>query len=141
MKKFCKRGHLRMPENLYKNGNCKVCNDLLSEEWRKTHPKFSREKNRRQRESCKLDVLAHYGKRGKLCCCWKSCKVNDVDMLTLDHIKDDGQRHRNSSGTRRLSSDALYRWTRSNGFPKLFQTLCSNHQMKKRLLQDRKTRL
>ena len=141
MKTHCKRGHLRTPENLYKSGTCKACNNSLAEEWRKAHPRISRAKNLRHRERYKLETLTHYGKDGRLECCWKGCQISDIDMLTLDHINDDGQEHRNTSGTRRLSGDALYIWARKNSYPDIFQTLCSNHQLKKRIMKDRSSRI
>lgn len=36
-KTHCKRGHPRVPENLYRNRHCKLCNAIRSEEWDKTH--------------------------------------------------------------------------------------------------------
>lgn len=81
-------------------------------------------------QTLKVEVLTHYGRGGKLKCCASPCEVSDPDMLSLDHIKDDGAAHRKvlGAGTR------LYRWAKSHGFPEgILQTLCYNHQMKKEI--------
>jgi hypothetical protein len=85
-----------------------------------------------QNKALKEKVLTHYGHDGALECCWLSCTVRDIDMLTLDHIKNDGAIHRKEIG---LSS--IYRWVKKHGFPEGFQTLCMNHQLKKEILRKR----
>lgn len=77
----------------------------------------------------KEEVLTHYGHDGALECCWSSCTVRDIDMLTLDHVKDDGAEHRKSV------RGSMYAWLKSQGFPEGFQTLCANHQLKKEILR------
>ena len=89
-------------------------------------------RGRRRSQKRKLEVLTHYGKDGKLCCCWRNCKVSDIDMLTLDHIKDNGCSHRK---TIHSQGNSFYAWLKARGFPNLgLQTLCWNHQWKKRML-------
>ena len=84
-------------------------------------------------EPLKREVLTHYGPKGVLGCCWEGCMVVDLDMLSLDHIHDDGYKHCKEGSTVRLSGRALYYWARLNGYPTDLQTLCWNHQWKKRL--------
>jgi hypothetical protein len=76
----------------------------------------------------KIEVLTHYGKHGKLQCCWKGCKVVGIDMLTLDHKNDDGARHR-----REIGPGNTYTSVKKLGFPEGYQTLCWNHQWKKEI--------
>jgi hypothetical protein len=76
----------------------------------------------------KLEVLTHYGDSGLLLCCWSGCEVQDLDMLTIDHVNEDGAQHR-----RELGCEKIYRWLKKNKFPEGFQTLCMNHQWKKHL--------
>jgi hypothetical protein len=84
-------------------------------------------------QALKVEVLTHYGHEGKLQCCWAGCDVTDVDMLSLDHVKDDGAQHRKHIGATRA-----YQWAKSHGFPLgVFQTLCQNHQWKKELTRRR----
>lgn len=82
----------------------------------------------------KLLVLSHYGKRGQLQCCWKGCLVKDVDVLTLDHLHDNGGQHRKAGFG---SGWIAYAQLMKQQFPSGFQTLCANHQMKKELLRRR----
>jgi hypothetical protein len=96
-----------------------------------------REQKRRKSHNLKVRVLTHYGLHGKLKCCWDCCNVTDVDMLSLDHIKDDGAKHRK---TVKASGSTTYEWIRKYKFPKGFQTLCMNHQFKKRMLKAQRER-
>jgi hypothetical protein len=82
----------------------------------------------------KVDVLAHYGPQGVLRCCWPGCSIDDVDMLSLDHINNDGAAHRRKTNT---SGTHFYRQLRAAKFPSGFQTLCHNHQWKKELMRRR----
>ena len=93
-------------------------------------------RNKRYNANNKLIVLAHYGLEGKVQCVWPECSITDVDMLSLDHVQNDGNIERcldpnNGAGCN------LYRRLKVAGFPKGFQTLCHNHQWKKELLRRR----
>ena len=73
----------------------------------------------------KEKVLAHYGKA----CNWPDCDVSDFDLLTVDHINNDGSKDRAPGICRRvIKAD----------FPDTFQVLCWNHQWKKRMISLRK---
>jgi hypothetical protein len=85
-----------------------------------------------QNLAIKREVLTHYGRKGALRCCWRGCTITDLDMLTLDHVNNDGAAHRKQIGQR-----TLYRWVRKNNFPDGFQTLCGGHQLKKQILLKR----
>lgn len=88
--------------------------------------------SRNRQKEIKATVLTHYGKGKKLQCCWPECKIDDLDILTLDHIENDGAKHRKEySKTGRGGGTQLYDLLIRNGFPKGFQTLCFNHNMKK----------
>jgi hypothetical protein len=100
--------------------------------------KISNRSHQRQ-ENQKVRALSHYGRAGKLQCKWKNCSVKDIDMLTLDHINDDGGKHVNSYG-RKLTGIALYFWAINNSFPEKFQTLCANHQLKKAIMKKNRDR-
>ena len=94
-------------------------------------------RDRGYRLELKESVLTFYGPKKKLGCCWEGCSVVDLDMLTLDHIKDDGAVHILPGQSHRLSSTSLYAWARGNKYPEGFQTLCANHQIKKQILKLR----
>ena len=98
----------------------------------KNYKEAHRKSWRKQHKAAKGAALTHYGKGGKLLCQWPWCKVSDLDMLTLDHIKDDGAKHRKDLG---CYGGKIYEWLRAHGFPPELelQTLCWNHQWKKRI--------
>jgi hypothetical protein len=86
----------------------------------------------------KNTVLTHYGKNGKCKCCWDDCEVEDLDMLTLDHVDNDGAKHRREyTKTGRGGGAQLYNKLIRKGFPSGFQTLCCNHNLKKHLISLR----
>jgi hypothetical protein len=87
------------------------------------------------RRSTKITVLTHYGKEGMLQCCWEDCRETDVDVLTIDHINNDGNHRKNGASS---SGKDLHKRLIREGFPKGFQTLCANHQLKKELIRRRK---
>ncbi len=91
-------------------------------------------RNRKWASILKSEVLTHYGKNGTLMCCWKDCEVSDIDMLTIDHVNNDGAHDRKTTGRK---TSTLYIRLRRTGFPSGFQTLCANHQFKKELLRKR----
>lgn len=123
-----KRRRIQHREKLYK----------YSAKYRKNNRITLRENNKRYTAKAKKETLTHYGKSGKLQCCWKGCTVCDVDMLTLDHVNNDGAKHILPGHKKRLTGVSLYMWTRREGYPKGFQTLCGNHQLKKEFLRVRR---
>lgn len=89
----------------------------------------------RDRRICvKVEVLTHYSPDGVLGCCWEGCSVSDIDMLSLDHINNDGAKDRKANPT---SSTGAYFSIKNRKFPLGFQTLCWNHQWKKELTRAR----
>src|SRR5208337_5073104 len=68
----------------------------------------------------KIEVLTHYGNNKELQCCWPNCTITDIDMLTLDHINNNGAEERRKV---RRTGVMLYRHIRTLDFPKDFQTL------------------
>jgi hypothetical protein len=89
-------------------------------------------------QSLKTEVLTHYG-NGRLKCVVRGCKVQDLDMLTLDHVKNDGGKHRESLG-RKAGGASVYVDLKRRGFPEGHQTLCANHQLKKEIMRCRRLR-
>jgi hypothetical protein len=84
---------------------------------------------RRRREKAftdKLLVIDHYSNGTNKCAL---CDVNDIDMLTLDHINDDGANHR-----KKFKSDSVPYYTLiKEGFPSGLQVYCANHNQKKEM--------
>ena len=81
------------------------------------------------RADMKLEVLSHYGKDGKLQCCWTECSVVDPDMLTIDHMDNSGAEERKKDRTH--AGMSFYAILKRTKYPDGFQTLCHNHQWKK----------
>jgi hypothetical protein len=131
--------------------NRQRCNERIARWMRLNRPRLYNPNTpdgmaRRQRENArkrgytavnKEQVLSHYGPNGKLKCSWTGCLVSDVDMLSLDHIDDNGAEHRRQMGGLGKAAH-LYRRLIRDKFPTGFQTLCYNHQMKKELFRKRK---
>lgn len=96
--------------------------------------------NAARQRRIKTQVLTRYGWRGELLCCWEKCSVSDLDMLTLDHVNDNGSEHRKEySKSGRGGGTFLYHSLVKQGFPEGFQTLCANHNLKKHISRLRGT--
>ena len=67
-------------------------------------------------------VFDHYG---RVCV---RCGNKDIDVLTIDHIDNQGSKHRDKIG-----NSGLYGWIIKNNFPSGFQVLCRNCNWKKHL--------
>lgn len=85
---------------------------------------------RQQQSVCRHKLLKqtcfeHYG---SICLCGEK----DIDVLTLDHINDDGSKHRKVTGLKGGAS--FYSQLRMNNFPNdpPLQVLCMNCQIKKK---------
>jgi hypothetical protein len=102
------------------------------------HKKYYYQIQRTQDEKRKIRVLTHYGPSGVLRCCWVDCSVVDSDMLSIDHVNNDGATARktgyNGCGT------GLYRTLEKLDYPEGYQTLCHNHQWKKEIMRRRSLR-
>lgn len=85
----------------------------------------------RRRDGLKEYVLQFYGS-GTLACL--TCGCADPDVLTIDHVNNDGAEHRK---TMKSSGRDFYRWLKKNGMPSGFQTLCMNCNWKKHVLHAR----
>lgn len=104
--------------------------------WRLVHANKLRADNTVRRNELRIETLSHYSPNNVLCCSWMGCLVDDVDMLVLDHINDDGAVQRKNGCGRGWN---LYRGLKKQNFPAGYQTLCCNHNHKKELLRARKS--
>jgi hypothetical protein len=84
----------------------------------------------------KDEAYLQYG--GYECNC---CKETIKDFLTLDHIHNDGAKHRREISTSRYGKyhtsgghgKSLYLWLKRNGYPNVVQVLCMNCNWGKRV--------
>lgn len=81
------------------------------------------QKRKDKRRSATIKVFNHYG---NVC---GTCGISDHDVLTIDHINQDGAEHRKRDGIG-LSGRNFHQWLVANGFPEGFRTLCFNCNMK-----------
>lgn len=79
----------------------------------------------RKRVSVKELVMAVYS--GGRCAC---CGETEPSFLTLDHINNDGKKHRKEVGR---TGAPFYSWLVKNGFPPGLQVLCANCNMSKEI--------
>jgi len=86
---------------------------------------------KRTKAKLKWQVLTHYSPGKKLRCSWRGCEIRDIDMLSLDHINNNGGHDNSPTGI------ANYQRLRKSGLPAGFQTLCANHNQKKEILRSR----
>jgi hypothetical protein len=88
------------------------------------------EKKRLRRAADRLSVLSHYS-NGKLeCAC---CGEKTYWFLSLDHINNDGAKHRKNYGGRKsFNADSFNRVLIKEGYPKGIQVLCMNCNWGKR---------
>lgn len=82
------------------------------------NPQPIRDYNNKQYEEKRLIVLNHYSPDEIKCA---RCGNNDIDMMTMDHVNDDGHEHRKTVKN-------LVPWLIKNSFPEGFQVLCMNCQ-------------
>lgn len=85
---------------------CKDCNNFA---------------NQRNKIKKRVAVLSFYSD-GSLCCA--CCGETNLEFLTLDHINNNGAKHRAEISSRGGSS--TYAWVIKNSFPEGFRVLCWN---------------
>lgn len=132
-KTHCKFGHEFNEENTTVYKGSQRCHACL------------RDKQIGYSRKIKEKLVAGYG--GK--CMWPGCDIDDIDVLTLDHVNNDGSKERKAHHKARrniygswvgFGGDAIYRVAIKEGFPARYQILCANHQMKKKALHYAATR-
>jgi hypothetical protein len=101
--------------------------------WRVLNPTIVPASNERR----KLRVLTHYSGKEIAQCSWEGCAVCDLDMLSIDHVNNDGFKDRDT----RRTGNSLYLSLEQDGYPEGFQTLCHNHQWKKEIVRRREARI
>lgn len=97
-------------------------------EHRQRHTERVRQQRRESGYRRKMRVLNAYG--GPKCAC---CGETILSALTIDHINNDGAKHRNelNGGHGREKSVEIYVWLEANGYPPGFQVLCYNCNISK----------
>ena len=83
-----------------------------------------RETARKYYKNIRLAALAQYSNGKFKCAC---CSEPRIEFLAIDHINEDGAKHRKEVGVTR----AIFNWLKKNKYPKGFQVLCYNCNMAK----------
>lgn len=94
--------------------------------WYHSHRDEQLVKMKRYRDSVKDRCFEAYG--GYVCSC---CRETERTFLCLDHINNDGYKHRKEIGFK--GGIGIYLWLIRNNFPSGFQVLCFNCNQSKRL--------
>ena len=113
--KLCAQHPELMGDRLMSNGHCTKCNKLGS--------KASKKRNfRKSWIALRDEVFKHY--KGKCAICSES----DFEVLTIDHINQDGAIHRRNE--KLVGRRTIYWWLRKNKYPGGFRVLCWNCNIK-----------
>lgn len=128
--KLCRDCEVEMTvENTYKSGGsyCKPCaRARSSRNWREKSEEKLAKRNATRRDTKehkirwakdKMACLEHYSGGTPHC---NGCGIENVEVLTIDHIHEDGAAHRKEIG------QSVQRWLIANKFPEGFQVLCWN---------------
>jgi hypothetical protein len=128
LKTHCPHGHPYSKDNVYlavrpnrvtRDRQCNACKRIAC---RKNHDKV---------KSTLFKLLG-----GK--CNWRGCSITDFDMLTLDHVRNDGAKQRVRHVTRVME---IYRRALKEKAPRSkYQLLCANHNLKKEIERQRARR-
>ncbi len=129
-KKHCDKLHEIYYNDHRKRGLCVSCTRPVSKGTIHCdfHVRSKNDRNNKANRDIKIKVLQHYGAT----CAWPNCGITDDDLLTIDHIENDGAEERRNPDTK--GGGAFYRFLVKNGYPDKYQILCWNHQWKKRML-------
>lgn len=101
-------------------GICDICYKTPTQQGRKAcRPCLGHANDRSKARQARLriEVICAYGGR----CTCPSCPETNNKFLTLDHVDNDGNQHRSTSG-----ASHIWRWAKNNGFPKTLRLMCAN---------------
>lgn len=94
----------------------------LARKWAAEHGEevkhYMHDYNFKRHRNFKLQVFSHYSSGKLVCVC---CGESILDFLTLDHIEQNGNEHRNRVGSAHIYKDLI-----KNNFPVGYQVLCMN---------------
>lgn len=116
--KLCKVCKKELINDKHYLGLCSKHRTEYFTKWRQEHRESVRKTARKYRMRMKDEAYAHYAGSPPKCAC---CGEKEMVFLTLDHINNDGRRHRKEIGKMQLAA-----WVRKNNYPKEFQVLCFN---------------
>jgi hypothetical protein len=107
------------------NTYCRSYNATHREQQRGYYYAHREDRKTRGREYAlarKTRVLEYYSQSPPTCAC---CGEKEMKFLALDHINNDGAKHRKQIKAREGGA-IIYRWVEKNNYPPMFQVLCFN---------------
>lgn len=132
------------PSTLKRSGHnrkCRKCHSDDTNKYRRLHPEYQAayaKLYRDRRPHYFKDYRSWYAKKyrtlvldyyGAICAC---CGEKEERFLTVDHVNNDGYKHRKRNGDR-IGGTTLYLFAVKNGFPASLQILCWNCNCGKRM--------
>lgn len=134
MKKCNKCKRILTENDFHKNYKvCKECTNKYNREYRRKNLQKVRETDKKRRERVKLDALKLLSQSDKPFC--KVCGFDDeLGLLQVDHINNDGFNDKGSWGRRRKGSHMYAKILRMspNEARKKYRTLCVFHNWARR---------
>lgn len=82
--------------------------------------KTIRESAKRRSQADRITAIQHYGGKCQYC-----GEIEEI-FLTIDHINNDGAKHRLEVNKSKRAGSTTYAWLRRNNYPDGFQVLCYN---------------
>lgn len=118
--------------NVYKtwyNNKNPEKNKQYQDTYARTHRQERRDKERVWRQKIKIEVLGFYSDGIPEC---NSCGITDLRVLSIDHLENNGGKHRKEVMSANKGGSRFYAWLKKNNYPKSYQVLCMNCQFIKR---------
>ena len=107
---------------------------IKAQTYRRKYPKKMADLKRKYHESLKTAVMNVYTNGEQTC---RMCGQGDLDVLTVDHINNDGAKHRRGLKPHQHGGSGLYVTLMREGYPSGFRVLCANCNLKKEVVRRR----
>ena len=115
----CRMSAKKKNEKISSQGLCLWCRKLVvGKKYCTDCAEIFRVRQIESRRKVKIIILKHYG------CKCELCGINNPNVLTIDHINNDGRKHRIKIGNGTTSGDLIYRDLIKNKFPDNVRLLC-----------------
>ncbi len=113
------------------------CKKHAQHKYHEDHKELIGMRHKERRVELKLNAMSQYS-GGKPKC--NTCGFHDPRALIIDHINDNGARHREKiSKCRQGAGATTYLWLEKNNYPVGFQVLCANCNMIKEHARHKRT--
>jgi len=124
------REEINRKARLYHHAHREECNQRSKANYA-AHRQERKTYQRERSQQLKLEVFSHYSGGTPKCA---HCGIEDIDILELDHIDNNGAKERRAISTTQGGGYAFYIRLKRNNYPEGYQVLCSNCNLKKEIL-------